>query len=43
MRKLIVTPMQEELDFFLRSCTKVGCHAERVLRLAGFQLCGFPV
>jgi adenosylhomocysteine nucleosidase len=28
MRILIVTPMQEESDFFLRSCTRHGFHAE---------------
>lgn len=28
MRKLIVTPMQEELDFLLQSCTKQGFNAE---------------
>ena len=29
MRKLIVTPMREELDFIVQGCTKAGCHAER--------------
>ncbi len=28
MRTLIVTPMKEELDFLLHSCTKRGFHAE---------------
>ena len=28
MRRLIVTPMQEELDFLLHSCAKRGFHAE---------------
>lgn len=28
MKILIVTPMREELDFLLRSCTKAGFHAE---------------
>ena len=28
MRRLIITPMREELDFLLQSCTKQGFHAE---------------
>ena len=28
MRKLIITPMKEELDFLLQSYTKAGFHAE---------------
>lgn len=28
MRKLIVTPMREELDFLVQGCTKAGFHAE---------------
>ena len=28
MRRLIITPMREELDFLLQSCTKHGVHAE---------------
>ena len=28
MKRLIITPMKEELDFFLQSCTKADCHAE---------------
>lgn len=28
MKRLIITPMKEELDFLLQSCTKAGCHAE---------------
>ena len=28
MNKLVVTPMKEELDFLLQSCTKRGFHAE---------------
>lgn len=31
MRKLIVTPMKEELDFLLQGCTKQGSHAERAM------------
>ena len=31
MRKLIITPMKEELDFLLQSCTKLGFHAERAM------------
>ena len=28
MRKLIITPMKEELDFLVQGCTKAGFHAE---------------
>ena len=28
MRRLIITPMREELDFLLQSCTTAGFHAE---------------
>ena len=40
MRKLIITPMKEELDFLLRSCTKRGFHAESTMigRLPVVQL-----
>ena len=31
MRKLIITPMKEELDFLLQSCTKRGFHAESAM------------
>ena len=40
MRKLIITPMKEELDFLLQGCTKEGFHAERAMigRLPVVQL-----
>ena len=31
MRKLIITPMREELDFLLQSCTAAGFHAESAM------------
>ncbi|MYE88519.1 5'-methylthioadenosine/S-adenosylhomocysteine nucleosidase [Candidatus Poribacteria bacterium] len=31
MRKLIITPMKEELDFLLQSCTKRGFHTESAM------------
>ena len=31
MNKLIITPMKEELDFLLQSCTKRGFHAESAM------------
>ena len=31
MRKLIITPMKEELDFFLQSYAKAGFHAESAM------------
>ena len=40
MKKLIITPMKEELDFLLQSCTKRGFHAESAMigRLPVVQL-----
>ncbi len=40
MKRLIITPMLEELDFLVQGCTKAGFHAERatVGRLSVVQL-----
>ncbi len=40
MKRLIITPMREELDFLVQGCTKAGFHAERatVGRLPVVQL-----